>query len=448
MNLSKFVYSLQIRNSIYHQVRQHWQDILIVVFLAAAAGFASYQGGKLINPMLFDKQAGDVWFHSDIGRVIDDMTVYGIDHDHTNVHPLFLLILFPVVYVLKTALLLEPITAVRIVIAVVAGLWFSSLFISLRVIGCRRFDATLFSVLAATSAAAVFWFVVPETYPFGSLSILLALGCVALTQHRKLSPLSYVVVNVLTLSITITNWMVGILATIVNHRRKQFLQITLTAFGILAVLVAVQKVIFPTSNAGGFFFPTRMMRGEAGYMIQPDSGGPLKVVKSFVFDTLVMPAINLVNNKIDLYPLWPIRMSVQMSSPGSGSVWGTIAVVLWIALLSLGLWGLFSTRKHLRLRVVLGLTILGQLALHTVYGNETFLYTLNFLPLLVVLAALSTLTRARLLALVLAGMLVLSAGMNNILQFNQAVAFINRHGSLCAIPSAKCAVDSKIISSP
>jgi len=47
--------------------------------------------------------------------------------------------------------------------------------------------------------------------------------------------------------------MVEILATIVNHRRKQFLQITLTAFGILAVLVAVQKVIFPTSNAGGFF---------------------------------------------------------------------------------------------------------------------------------------------------------------------------------------------------
>jgi len=72
---------------------------------------------------------------------------------------------------------------------------------------------------------------------------------------------------------------------------------------------------------------------------------------------------------------------------------------------------------------------------------------IKFSPLLVVLAALSTLHVVRLLALV-AGMLVLSAGTNNILQFNQAVAFINSHGSLCAIPSAKCAVDSKIISSP
>jgi len=52
----------------------------------------------------------------------------------------------------------------------------------------------------------------------------------------------------------------GILATIVNHRRKQFLQITLTAFGILAVLVAVQKVIFLLLMLVDF--PTRMMRGK------------------------------------------------------------------------------------------------------------------------------------------------------------------------------------------
>jgi len=64
-------------------------------------------------------------------------------------------------------------------------LWFSSLFILLRLIGCRQFDAALFSILAATSAAAIFWFVIPETYSFGSLSILLALGLTALAQHQK-----------------------------------------------------------------------------------------------------------------------------------------------------------------------------------------------------------------------------------------------------------------------
>jgi len=82
-------------------------------------------------------------------------------------------------------------------------------------------------------------------------------------------------------------------------------------------------------------------------------------------------------------------MSVQMSSQVQGRMGYYCSRVVDCTIKS-GLM-LFSTRKHLRLRVVLGLTILGQLALHTVYGNETFLYTLNFLPLLVVLAALSTL---------------------------------------------------------
>jgi len=76
--------------------------------------------------------------------------------------------------------LLEPITAVRIVIAAVALVQLAVHL--LRLIGCRQFDAALFSILAATSAAAMFWFVIPETYSFGSLSILLALGLTALAH--------------------------------------------------------------------------------------------------------------------------------------------------------------------------------------------------------------------------------------------------------------------------
>jgi hypothetical protein len=62
------------------------------------------------------------------------------------------------------------------------------------------------------------------------------------------------------------------------------------------------------------------------------------------------------------------------------------------------------------------------------YGtDETFLYTLHFAPLLLVLAALSSVTPARSLALVLTGMLVVSAGINNILQLNQAINLFTSH---------------------
>src|ERR1700709_2350829 len=73
---------------------------------------------------------------------------------------------------------------------------------------------------------------------------------------------------------------------------------------------------------------------------------------------------------------------------------------------------------------VLLLTLAGQIALHLVYGEETFLYGLHFVPLLIALAALSTTTKAGKLApwaaLALAGF----ALANNLSVFNDAAAHV------------------------
>lgn len=421
MNLSKFISSFKIQISfICKESRQYWRDILIIVILAVAAGFASYQGARLINTVIFDKQTQDAWFDADIPRVFGDMAYVAEDHYRTKVHPLFVLITFPPVYVLKRAFGIEAITAVRLVMAALASLWISAVFILLRLIGCYRFDAMLFSVLAATSASAVFFFVLPETHSFGSLSILLALCFVAITQHRKLSSLWYVSVSALTLSFTTTNWMVGILATVVNHRWKRALQITVNAFCLVVLLWAVQKYLFRSVE---FFLGDRE---EKYYLLRPEAGGPLQSIQSFVFHSMVMPAIKVFNHPER--PNFPLRMITQHSLPGSGSPWGAVAVGLWGALLSLGLWALFSLKQHLKLRIVLGITILGQMTLHAVLYTETFLYSLHFGPLLVVLGALSTLkNRVRPIALTLAGLLVLTAGVNNALQFNKATELLQNY---------------------
>ncbi|MDP8963869.1 MAG: hypothetical protein M3O33_07755 [Cyanobacteriota bacterium] len=403
---------------IYGRAYPYWQDILLAVALAAVAGFTSYQGAQLINPVIVDAQSNDVWFEADVPRVFANMTDRNSDNYRTKVHPLFTLITFPIVFVIKRALNLNQITAVHIVIATVAFLWLGTLFIVLRLIGCNRFDAALFSILAATSAAAMFWFTVPETYSFGSLTFLLALGVVALAQYQKLSPLWYTIASALTLSFTVTNWMAGLLATIATHPRKRCLWISVQAFCVVSVLWGIQRLIFPSSK-----FPFAS-REEKNYILMPEAGGPLQVLKSFLCHTMVMPAIDVVSDRYKP-PHWSI-MTTQASIPGSGSLWGTIAVVLWTALLGLGLWGLFSVKQHPKLRLVLGLTLLGQLLLHTLYGSETFLYALHLAPLLVVLAAFSLLTRARPLALVLAAMLVLTAGVNNSLQFKKATDFVQK----------------------
>ncbi len=398
------------------KIRQNRQDILIVLILAVAAGFASYSLAQLISPDSL-KRGGTIWFEADIPRVFSNMTDRFSNHYRVKVHPLFSLIGYFPVYLLRKFFDFELIVAVKTVIAIVASLWLGTLFIVLRLIGCCRWDAMLFSLLGAISAASVFWFTVPETYPFGSLSILLALGFAMLTEYYQISSLWYILVSTLTLSFTTTNWMVGILATAVNHRPKQSLQITVNAFALVTVLWGVQKYLFPSA----VFFLGDKEEKKYLYVFKSASDYS-RVIQSFFSHTLVMPEIGLQELSKGLYYQ---SMLTQASSPGSGSFWGACAVGLWIALLGLGLWGFFSSKKHTKFRIVLGFSLLGQLALHLVYGNETFLYSLHFLPLLIILAAFSVLTSTRLIALILAGILVICTGINNGLLFHQILQYFS-----------------------
>jgi len=76
-----------------------------------------------------------------------------------------------------------------------------------------------------------------------------------------------------------------------------------------------------------------------------------------------------------------------------------------------GLGSLLTLMKLSRFRWTLLLFLMGQLGMHLFYGDETFLYSLHFAPFLVILAAFGTLTRARRLSLMLAGLLLLVAAM-------------------------------------
>jgi hypothetical protein len=105
-----------------------------------------------------------------------------------------------------------------------------------------------------------------------------------------------------------------------------------------------------------------------------------------------------------------------------------VAVACWLTILVAGLWGLVTLRGLDRFRWALGLTLLGQVGLHLVYGDETFLYSLHFLPLLLALAACATQLPARQpLRLVLLLLIVLVA-LNNTQQFQRAVEFMRAHG--------------------
>ncbi|MBS0171648.1 MAG: hypothetical protein JSR62_14965 [Nitrospira sp.] len=386
------------------------EAVLAILFASAAAGvFYTLHGQH--DPALFT-EINDVWFQSDLKRVSDNMTDrFSRGHYRVKVHPLHSLLTYsPTLLLRKSGF--APLQAVQLVTASIAGFYLLMYYALLRAIGCLRVDALVFSLLGACSAAALFWLSVPESYGLGATSIVIGLLLTATATHRRQAVWKYIAVSAMTLSVTVTNWMVGILATITAHNLKRAAIITLVAFFLVAILWGMEKQIFPTAT---FFIGDRE---EGRYLVWPSIRRIVSVLDTVFFHTMISPTITVAGTAGHDWPL----LSMQNSVPGSSGLLGIAGILLWSLLLGLGLWALLSGNTPRAIRIALGLTLLGQLSLHTLYGDETFLYSLHFLPLLTSVAALSTLTHLRIPAMVIALALIPIAGANNWQKFSEAIA--------------------------
>lgn len=430
-------------------------NFYFAVVTAILFGYFSYLLGNRISDGIFDFDAIDSWFESDIPRVVSNMSFrmgghpFG-NHYRTNVHPLFSIFSFPPSRIIAALLGVSLYESARILTALIAGLWGALLFLIFRGMGCRFLDSFLFTLLSGVSAASIFWLSVPETYAWGSVTILVALGFALLVQTQQFAWHWYAVVSALTYSMTITNWMAGILVCFTKYpgltkfkkgvqefTQQPKLRLSIpnawsTWRNFLLVQIAALTLVFGLALIQRRFFPTAALSfldggsKERYYINMPESGGPLRAFVSMVLHTVVMPAIQIRPKEGDLYN-WPFMLT-QMSNPGSGSVWGALAVGLWLGLLGLGIWSFFKVKNYSKFRFVLGLTLLGQIGLHLVYGGETFLYSLHILPLLILVAAFSSLTSLRPFGLVLAGTLIVLVGLNNFQQFHLATDYVHQFG--------------------
>ena len=420
--------------------RGRWIDALLVAVLALTAVAASREGARRAPEAISLKEESyDVWFEGDSLRAYAlasaryPKPAYHYKY-HTQKHPLFTLAVLPPVEVCEKVFGLGRSEAVRLVMSLVAGLWVGTLFLLLRLVGCRRLDALLFTLLASSSASAVFWFTVPETWALGSVTLLIPVVLVAWARDHRVPLWGYVAANAASLSVTVTNWMAGIVASFVQLPWRRAARVTALAFCLVALLWGFQKALTPRIH-----FTPALLGKEPRFMFQPTSGGPLQITKAFVFHPMLMPSIIEVKHR---KRVGRFRMSVQHSAPGSATPWGRAGVWLWAALLGLGVWGARTVARRHRAPVrTVALILLGQFALHQVYGGEeTFLYSLHWIPFLVVVAAYSTMTRVRPLALALAGALLVCATVNNTHQFAVASAYtqdyMQRLGALPADPAA------------
>jgi len=390
--------------------------------LAVVMGLLSFIASGSLDTVLFGLLGGDFWFQADIARVHYNMIDIASDHFRTNVHPLFSLMGYYPTQVVHTLFHLSLDShlahAVRGVIAAVAFMWMGCLYVLLRLLTLKRVDAVLFALLAGVSSASLFWFSVPETYSFGSLAILSTLIVAAMAQYGKVAEAWFVVTGVATMGTTVTNWMAGLVVAFVNLNWWRAVRVVVVTLVLVVLLWLLEKQIFPSAQ---FFIGNS---GETSYMFREEAGGMVHKLIAFFSFSMVMPDIELVGKVNN--PSWKI-FTIQHALPWSGSCFAGAALISWCVLLGTGLWNLAAGSLSGRMRLSLGLILLGQLLLHLVYGEETFLYALHYLPLLVVVAALGTLGQARRIVLFFVVVLLCTAAFNNFIQLNHARTMLMQH---------------------
>jgi hypothetical protein len=389
-------------------------DVVIGVSLFAIAATICWLASGALDTRLLHAGTMDLWFEGDVPRVFDDITNRWADHYRSQVHPLFGAIAFPAVFFFDRVVGLDTWVAVRVVTSVVSGLWLSALFVTLRLILGKQLDALIFTVVGGLAAGAVFWMPVPETHPFGALTILGAVLLVASTAYRRVPEWVDVVVSASTLSVTVTNWMAGIAATVVRRRPLRAAQITANALVLVVVLWTAQKRLIPGSR---FFLGNAT---DSGQVLSAETRGPLAVARSFFMHTIVLPAVQVVDRPSS--GDWPI-MILQPSRLGSGGTLGLLATALWGVLLLGGIAALLRSDVPARLRAFLALTIGGHWVLFTLFGTETFIYAPVLVSLLIPLGSLAAIGKRRTPALIVAGLLASTLAVHHASQWRHATAF-------------------------
>jgi len=394
--------------------------LTLYVDLALASSFffgafvLSWQTFSYLEPIAFKPE---VWFQADIGRVERVLTDrYSGFHERSRIHPLFSLVDTPIVYGLMRVGGLDATTSIQLLIALVAGLWATLFYVCCRLLLPTTWDAILLTALGAASASFLFWATVPETFLFGSVTMLLCAMGAAIYDRRPFGSVGLGALAAISLTMTVTNFMAGVFLLLVCRPLRTAAQIAINAFFAIAILQIVQNLIFP--EARGMLD----LRSEARFVFDRSSGGVPDKARAVLSHSVVMPEIQ---TPIE-FDTKNMMVSVQTSPLFSAGLWGKLGTALWGTLLIAGVVTLASRwRQAGRAVQVCALVAVAQLALHLVYGDQTFLYSLHYMPFLLLVAGQSLYGKHATIGRVLLAALVVCCAVNNALQLIEAKTLLS-----------------------
>lgn len=362
----------------------------------------------------------DIWFEADPPFVYQSMTSTKTFLHQTNRHPLFVYLGVAPVKIMGLLGVPERL-AVCLILALGVGL--SSAFFALTLLftlGLRPLTWFI-QALFFSSSSFIFWAGICERFPLGGATIMATTaGAAYYSQKEKMPMAAAVFLNVVSLSVTITNWMFGLLLSLCFFKPKKVIRITAYTIVIASSLWLLEGLFIRQ-----FDNLLQVDSWSQKFIFNPYAGSVFNKLLVLLEHTIVIPGIHLYNfsgvTGLDTTGL----LGVQHSSPGGSGALEFSLAIAWAFLLIMGALTWWAKTVKTPFDRFLSLAIVGQLGLHLIYGTELFLYGPHIAPLLLLVVArgLGDLKRPTLrFALVALGVFIPLLALHNITRYTEARA--------------------------
>ena len=298
-----------------------------------------------------------------------------------------------------------------------------------------RLTGVLGAAAFVTSAAFLNWFGIVETYATSSFFAIAAIYL--FTRKPVATPLATILASALTLSGVITNWSLGVALTATRWPLSRFLRYSLITLVLCVVLSATQHRIFPQA---GEFYHRYSIEGEEAYVgtseLQGAHSGPERLlarVRGVVITAAVAPEPYFEK----LAGSGKTVLNNQYAPLASYGAWGLAAVAAWLALLALSALTLIAERRITPTILAISGFLLGQVALHLLYGDITFLYAADFFVVMMVFACQGGRGRWQGLHTAMLACFIISAAVANTHVLRQTTDMAGKAVALAATAKAK-----------
>ena len=338
------------------------------------------------NYNLYDNY--NLLFDSDTGRVMLDSTIIAASHYRLDVHPLFVLIIQPLVFIIK-GLVINRLLAIIILSALASSLTVVYIYRILKLVGLKEKTSILLSLLYLFSFSNIIFTSGIETYNFAAFFLVLLWYYFIKNKEKELDNKSYIllgILGVLSFSMTITNYCVFLIVCFVlwifkkAKFKKLFIMGILTVVSLLALNLG-QRLIWNNTPVLWNLNPY----GEAS--LYGDTKLGLKNIKNVVDDCYIN---SVISNDVYLKVNYGSEYNEQNYMITFNE---TSYLQLFLFLMFYGVVLIITARNYKKNKIentALVLTIIFNSVLHTVYGNDSpFLYSLHFLYLIFLLLGIN-----------------------------------------------------------